>query len=116
MKDELEIIKTRTIFLKAGEFSEDIVLVDKDGDGDIYFTFGLKYVLSEKSDTHFDIKDAHHAVIEIETKPNAITRLETPYKLGTYGKDRELLINFIVQPKNADDTHNITITFYATKQ
>ena len=112
----LEIIKTRNIFLKEEEVSDEIVLVDNIGEGNMYFTFCLKYIPNESiGKSHFNIKDAYHAEIIIETKPNAITKLGSPYKLGTYAKDKDLLINFVVQPCDANNTHSVTITFYTNK-
>lgn len=112
----LEIIKTRNIFLKEGQISDEIVLEDTKGDGNMYFTFCLKYVSGERNgSTHFNIRDAHHADIVIEIKPTAITTLEKPFKLGTYAKNKDLSVNFIVQPRDANNNHNITITFYTNK-
>lgn len=112
----LEIIKTRNIFLKEGQTSDEIVLVDNLGEGNMYFTFCLKYISNgNEGNTHFNIIDEHHADIIIETRPNAVTKLNSPYKLGTYEKNKDLLINFVVQPCDADKTHSVTITFYTTK-
>lgn len=112
----LEIIKTRTIFLKEGEPSSEIVLEDNKGEGNMYFTIILKYVESEQLKTHLTIDDAFHAIISIETTPNSLTSLLEPEKVGTYANDKDLFINFRVQPRNADDAHSVTITFYTNKE
>ena len=112
----LEIVKTRNIFLKEGQVSDEIVLVDSIGEGDMYFTFCLKYIPEEiEGRTYFNVKDEFHVDVVIETKPNAHTRLESPYLLGTYAKDKDLLVNIVVKPREADDTHDVTILFYVNK-
>ena len=60
-EQDLEIIKSRTLFLKEGDKSSEIILVDP-CNGDMYFTFELKYIediVSAK--TKLSIKDEHHA-------------------------------------------------------
>lgn len=109
----LEIVNTRSLFLKEGVFSDEIMLADADGDGNMYFRFRLKYISGDASgETSFDIKDAFHADVTIETAPNAATKLPRPYYLGTYGKDKDLLLNFYVQPRGAEGLHSVTVTFY----
>lgn len=114
-EQRLKIVKTRNIFLKEGEISDKIVLVDNIG-GDMYFTFCLKYIPDEeKGRTHFNIKDPFHVDVVVETKPNAHTKLENPYLLGTYEKDKDLLINIFVKPREANDAHDVTVVFYINK-
>lgn len=111
-KKELEIITTRTVFLKEGQLSDNIVLSDNAGDGDMFFRFRLKYVKEENTKTIFEINDAHRANITIETRPEATTTLIHPQKIGTYAHKRNLLLNFIVQPCDANNVHSVNITFY----
>ena len=111
-----EIIKTRNIFLKEGEKSSEIVLVDSEGEGDMYFTFTLKYLQTDVRQTHLMITDAFHANIIIETTPNSLTTLGKPYVVGSYASNKELLIDFIVQPSDANKLHSVTITFYVNKK
>lgn len=49
-EEELTIIKSRPLVLKNGERSSEIVLADNTGDGDMFFTFEIRYV--------YDIKEA----------------------------------------------------------
>lgn len=82
----LELIKTRTIFLKEGQTSGEVVLVDEVG-GNMYFTFLLKYINKEGTGrTHFGVIDDYHASMTIETKPNSFTQLDEPLEIGTYQK------------------------------
>lgn len=108
-KTNYEIIKTRNLILTEGQVSDEVVLADSTGD--MHFTFCLKYVPNE-GNTHVDITDAYHATITIETRPNAVTKLQSPYHLGTYENKKNLFFNFVVQQQNADATHNVIITFY----
>lgn len=112
----LEIIKTYNIFLKEGEYSNELVLADNEGEGDMYFTFAVQYTYNEgDKKTYFNIKDKFHMEITIETLPDTITGPVRPFKLGTYGKDGELWMSFIMQSHSMDKTHNIIITFYTNK-
>lgn len=113
-KKSLEIVKTRTLFLKENELSNEIVLT---GDiEDMYFTVSLHYIANAvKGHTHIEIMDAYHANFSIETTPSSITKLVSPHKIGVY-KNRNLYFDFVVQPQEADKTHNVTLTFYTEKQ
>ena len=115
--ENFEIIKTRNLYLENDKPSDEIVLADQDGDGDMYFTFSLKYVdRNEQLKTHFSTKDDHHADFVIETKPNTVTMLNQPISIGNYGKDKkELFVNFVVKPCDASKLHNVTITFSIKK-
>lgn len=112
-KQNLEIVKTRTLFLKEHEDSNEIILT---GDGeDMFFTVCLHYILSGvQGHTHIEIKDTHHAKFTIETTPSSITKLTSPYRIGVY-KEKSLYFDFVVQPKEVDGTHHVTLTFYIEK-
>ena len=117
-EQDLEIIKSRTLFLKEGDKSSEIILVDP-CNGDMYFTFELKYIediVSAK--TKLSIKDEHHAELVIDTTPNGITKPENVIELGTYGaENRPLYIGFVIQPQIANSSeHNVIITFYTRKE
>lgn len=114
-----EIIKTRNISLKAGEPSDEIVLVDKEGSGDMYFTFCLQYLNGkDNGQTQFNVKDSHHADFIIETTPYAITGLPKPVQIGTYGPSKiDLYLNFKISPRAiTDGTHDVNIIFYTKKK
>lgn len=115
MCDNLEIIKTRNLYLKDGVPSDEIVLVDAQGEGDMYFTFIIKYV-NGKGVTHFNAQDNFHASIIIETSASALTKTERPFLVGKYGNDRDLFVGFVVNPSNSDGDHNMVITFYTNKK
>lgn len=108
----LEIIETRNLFLIEGQKSESVVLTDSTGN--MYFTFYLKNVKGNGTTT-ISIEDKYHASIIIETNTHAIVTLPEPYLIGNYEGQKDLLFNFVIQPCNADNTHNVTITFYTSK-
>lgn len=113
--EELEVIKTRTLFLKAGTRSERILLADPAGD--MYFTFLLRYTDGDKHETTFRVPTSQLAEFEIGTTPNGITRPLHPIEIGTYGKDRKpLYVGFVVQPQVIQSgEHQVLITFYTGK-
>lgn len=108
METNFEIIKTRNLFLSVEQVSDEVILVDNTGN--MHFTFRLTY--ANNGSTHINIIDEYHAQIIIETEPNAVTKLASPYQLGKYENNKDLFFNFVVQPRNADGTHSVTITFY----
>lgn len=113
--NNIEIIKTRNIFLKEGVVSDDIVLVDEVG-GNMYFTFELKYVPDlNEAQTRVRISDDFHAKVVIETQPFATTSLPEPFNIGSYGNGKDFLIDFKIFPVMQDGTHSATITFYTSK-
>lgn len=114
MCENLEIIATFNLLLRAGEPSEEIVI--KDLDGDMFFTFLLKHINDgQKSITHFEAKDDYHGVITVETAPNAQTKLGSASVVGSYDKTKDLLINFVVSPADATGEHSVVLTFYVSK-
>jgi|GEM_PF-1832883 len=115
---DLEIIKSRPLFLKNGERSGEVVLVDPDG-GDMFFTFELHYAEDKnEGKTRFRALDAHHAEFVIDTLPDAITKPEDFIEIGTYGaSSKPLYMGFVVQPQIAQSgEHNVIITFYTRKE
>lgn len=121
MKEQsYEVIKTRTFFLKEGQISDEIVLVDNNGgDGDMYFTFRLEYIKDEdkEGNTTFNVKDEHHASMIIETKPYSFTRFGKPLEIGTYQKIHKLYIGVTVEPciNCEEGQHRVTVTFYTNR-
>lgn len=114
-EQNLELITTRNLFLKEGIQSSEILL--KDTDGDMYFRMTLKYVGDEEDGrTQFEIIDPHHAAFIVETRPNAITRLASPYEIGTYQTDKTLYFDFTVQPRMESGEHEVTVSFYTNKE
>lgn len=116
---ELELIKDRQLFLRNGERSSEVVLVDTDGDGDMYFAFQLKYVEdAKKSQTHIRVIDNHHAALLIETAPETVTKPIAPIKIGKYGADKkDLYISFVIEPRmTTNGEHHVNISFYAGKE
>lgn len=110
----LELIETRTLFLKRGQPSSDIVLKDDIG-GDMYFSLSLEYIGdNEHGKTSLDITDGHHASLTVETRPAAITRLTEPYAIGTYRDGKTLYLDFTVKPSTAGE-HEVNISFYTNK-
>lgn len=112
----LELIKTRTLFLKVGEPSANVVLVDEKR-GNMSFTFQLKYVADDPDkQTRINTVDAFQADVLIETTPNALTEL-APIEIGTYGEDNKALyIGIVVEPRFAgSEQHRTTISFYTKK-
>lgn len=118
-EQSLELIKTRTLFLKEGQTSGEIVLVDSnEGDGDMYFTFRLEYIKDDsKGETKFDVIDDHHASMIIETKPYSFTQLDKPLEIGTYQKSRKLYIGVAVEPciNCEEGQHRVTVSFYTNR-
>ena len=112
------VIKSRTLVLKNGEKSSEVMLADFDG-GNMYFTFELRYVENEEAGkTRFSPIDAHHANFLIDTLPNAITKPNSIIEIGTYGKNNtRLFVGYVVQPQIANSgEHNVVITFYTGKE
>lgn len=117
-EQDLEIIKSRSLFLKNGERSSEVVLVDPDG-GDMFFTFELRYAEDKnKGKTRLRAIDAHHAEFIIDTLPEAITKPADFIEIGTYGVlNKPLYLGFVVQPQIAQSgEHNVIITFYTRKE
>lgn len=116
---ELELIKDRQLFLRNGEPSSEVVLVDANGDGDMYFIFQLRYVEgTEKPQTNIQILDSHHATLIIGTSPEKVTKPVKPVQIGHYGEERKALyISFVVEPRmTAEGDHPVNISFYAGKE
>lgn len=113
--EDLEVIKTRTFFLKEGERSEKILLVDPAGD--MHFTFKLHYTDGKTNETTFTVANPHLAEFVIDTTPNGITRPLQPIEIGTYGEDEKpLFLGFVVQPQIIQSgEHQVLITFYTGK-
>lgn len=110
-REYLEIIKTRTIFLKENELSSDLILAG-DYDGNMFFKFKLVYI-EEQSEgrTKFDVTDEHHATFTIDTKPNANTALVDPMEIGTY-QGKALYVDFNIGPLDSlSGQHTVIITF-----
>lgn len=119
IESDFTIIKSRSLVLKNGERSRDVVLADSDGDGDMFFTFELRYVKdSSKGATHSIYKGPNRAEFIIEVKPNAFTQPSDLLEIGTYGIEREpLFLGFVVQPQIGNSgMHNVIITFYTRKK
>lgn len=116
-EQDFEVIKSRTLVLKSGEPSSEVILTDPQG-GDMYFTFRLDYIHDSGSgDTRLTATDSHHALVEIQTRPNAITKPSEYLELGTYGNGKPLYLGFVVQPQIAQSgEHNVIITFYTRKE
>ncbi|MDE6096316.1 MAG: hypothetical protein K2G52_09010 [Muribaculaceae bacterium] len=115
---DLDVIKSRTLFMKQGLHSGEVLLVDPDG-GDMYFTFELRYTAEGSAgSTRFSSRDSHHADVIIDTRPNAITEPSEPIRIGTYGADNKpLYLGFVVQPQIGDTgLHNVIVTFYTGKE
>ncbi|HIY88184.1 MAG TPA: hypothetical protein H9824_05715 [Candidatus Bacteroides pullicola] len=115
--EDLELIKTRNLFLKEGAPSGEIVLVDNIG-GDMYFTFKLKYVGNSEKEgsTQFNVKDDFHAELVIDTKPFSFTKLKEPLYIGNYQGSKYLYLDFIVQPcASLGEPHNVIVSFYVNK-
>lgn len=118
MKEQnLEIIKDGTLVLKQGEVSNELKLVDPQGD-DMFLTFELKYISREETAfTRIKTTDPQHANIIIETRPNAVTEPSEYIELGTYSDGAPLYIGFVVQPQIAQSgLHNVIVTFYKGKE
>ena len=113
--EDLEVIKTRTFFLKAEERSEKILLSDPTGD--MHFTFKLHYTDNETNETTFNVLNPHLAEFGIDTTPNGITRPLHPIAIGSYGEnEKPLFISFVVQPQIIQSgEHQVLVTFYTGK-
>ena len=111
--NKLRIIKTRTLILKLNEFSEELLLTDPEGEGDMYFRFCIKYATGDTANTLVDANDKFHADIIIETRPNSTVSIDKPVSIGSYGRDEDLLFSFHAYQYSADGKFNITVTFYA---
>lgn len=114
---DLDIIKSRTLMLKAGIPSGEVILTDPTGD--MYFTFELRYTEpNAQAKTHLSSTDPLHASVIIETRPNALTEPSEPISIGKYGYEgKPLYLGFVVQPQIADSgQHTVIVTFYIRKE
>ncbi len=110
-RQDLNLIKTRTLFLTEGVTSSEIVLKDDVG-GDMYFKVKIEYVEEDERSTDFSVTDPFHADVTIKTTPDSFTRLNEPQNIGKYG-DKELFFDFLVEPWiSEEDGHKVTISFY----
>ena len=115
---DLDVIKSRTLFMKSGVHSGEVLLVDP-GNENMYFTFRLRYTSEgEPGSTQFTARDAQHADVIIDTRPNAITEPSQPIWIGTYGNDKkDLYLGFVVQPQiGTTGLHSVIVTFYTGKE
>lgn len=112
-EQDLTVIKSRTLLLKDGVRSSEVLLADADG-GDSYLTFELRYVGENAPGvTDWTTSDPHHAAFIIEVRPNAITRPEEPILIGSYGNPgKPLYLNFVVQPQIAQTGEHETTVFF----
>lgn len=107
------MIKDFCFLLTENQKSEKVTLVDKEGEGDMHFTFSIRYInKGQIGTTHIDLEDKFNANITIETRPDAITTLKEAHSIGTYAKGRKLFINFKVGPLE-NNKHNLVVNFYA---
>ncbi len=114
-QSSLELIKSRSVLLKEGQQSSEIVLKG-DEEGDMFFSFLLKYVhVGSDGQTILKIIDDFHAELTIETQPSAFTRLNEPIEIGTY-QSKTLYLGIAVNPCNTLNEHEVTITFYTDKE
>lgn len=115
-EQQLELIKTVTLFLNEGIPSGDVVLDDKAG-GDIYLNFVLRYSNDGTSSrSTFSADDEHHAQVTIHTRPGATTRFASPALIGTYGNSKGLYLYVVAEPKIEGAGHRTTIMFYTNKE
>lgn len=117
-EQDLTVIKSRTLMLKNGVRSSEVLLADPKG-GDSYLTFELKHVgENDPGITDWTVTDSHHAAFIIDVRPNAITRPVAPICIGIYGANNvSLYLGFVVQPQIGDTgEHEVTITFYTGKE
>ena len=117
-EQDLEIIKSRPLFLKNGERSSEVILADPEG-GNMFFTFELRYAQNKDTGkTRFRVLDSHHAEFVIDTLPEAITKPADFIEIGTYGAlNKPLYLGFVVLPQIAQrGEHNVIITFYTRKE
>lgn len=117
-EQDLEIIKSRQLFLRNGVRSSEVLLADPDG-GDSYLTFEIRHIGENAPGiTDWTTTDSHHAAFVIDARPNAITRPESPIYIGTYGaNNRPLYLGFVIQPQiGQSEEHEATITFYLGKE
>ena len=85
-KQNLELVKTRTIFLIDGEMSSELVLTDPSGDP-MYFKFMLKQRKDDESvSTNFNVIDPYHAEVTITSNLVAITKMEEQLEIGDYNQ------------------------------
>lgn len=116
-KQDLIVIKNRTLILKNGEASDEVVLTDPIG-GDMYFRFKIVYI---PEDTEGKIRyipsDDFHATIEIDTCPAAVTENISPARIGTYENKYPLYFDVVVEQQTPQtERHNVIVTFLRGKE
>ena len=114
---DLVVIKSRTLVLKNRENSDEVVLVDPNGE-DAYFRFEIIYIPDDvEGKIRFTPLDDRHAKIEIDTKPLAVTETKTPIRIGTYEGKYPLFFEVVVQEQTPQtESHNVIVTFLRGKE
>lgn len=112
---DLELIRSNTFFLNAGQLSSEIKL-DGDKEGDMFFAILIKYVpAGTEGTTLLTVIDDYHAQLTIETQPTALTTLKEPIEIGTY-QSKTLYLEVVVEPCIASEQpHRVAVNFYTKK-
>lgn len=111
--NSLELIKTRTLFMKANE-EQNVVLTDNDES--MFFKFILTYTEKDKGNVSFSVQDDNHATIVLSIVRDSYSRWPNPLEIGTYNKTHKLYADVIVEsPIGIGDDHRITVNFYQSR-
>jgi len=109
----LELIKTRTLFMKANE--EQTVVLTDDNES-MYFKFILTYTDEERGSVSFSVQDDFNATCLISIVRDSYSRWPKPLEVGTYNKTHKLFADVIVESSPAlGDDHRVTVNFYQSK-
>lgn len=117
-KQDLIVLKSRTLVLKNREISDEVVLTDPKG-GDAFFRFEIIYISDEaEGKVRFLPSDDRHAKIEIDTTPLAVAAgTHFPIRIGTYEDKYPLFFEIVVQEQTPQtETHNVIVTFLRGKE
>lgn len=109
----LELIKTRTFFMKA---NEEQTLILPDGEDVMCFKFILNYTEKDKGSVSFEVQDEFNATIRLSIVRDSFSKWPRPLDVGTYGGTHRLFADVVVEssPSWGED-HRVTVNFYQSK-
>lgn len=111
-ENSLELLRTFNLNIVEGHSAPTICLEDNIG-GDMYFAINLASVSDDnKPGVYYRFDDDYHASIKIVVESNMYSTLPNPVRIGTYKKSKDLLFNALTKPLDANNSHEVVLSFY----
>lgn len=112
-ENSLELLRTYNLNIVEGHSVPTICLEDSVG-GDMYFAITLVSSTNDgnKPGIYCRVNDEFHAAIKIVVESNKYSTLPNPVKIGTYKKTKELFFNAHSKPLDANNSHEVVLSFY----